>query len=118
VLARAPRRQQPQHWQNVKVTSKCTDSSGNTASLLTLLNGSGNCTFGIDFGYNGVTYKLLIGRVLNAGDPSPDTASVSCNALNRSKTQCVSWTITAGAGTSPAKANLYSNTAKWVFIGQ
>ncbi len=106
-----------QYWQNVEITSKCMDGSGNTVPFANLVNGSSNCTFGIDFGYNGVVYKLLIGRVMNAGDPSPGTASVACNAVSSSN-QCVNWTITAGAETSPLVANLYSNTAGWVFIGQ
>ena len=109
------------YWKNVEITSKCTDSAGNTVPFPNLVNGSSSCTFGVDFGYNGVTYKLLIGRVLNATDPTPGKASVACNAVNSSN-QCVAWTITAGNGTSGVVANLYSYTgrpsAPWVFIGQ
>ena len=109
------------YWQNVEITSKCMDSSGNTVPLANLVNGSSNCTFGVDFGYNRTTYKLLIGRVLNANDPKPGNASVGCNAVNSSN-QCVAWTITAGNGVSGVVANLYSYTGRpstpWVFIGQ
>jgi len=111
-----------QYWQNVEITSKCMDSNGNTVPFPNLKNGSSNCTFGVDFNYNGIVYKLLVGRKMNSTDPTPGTASVACTALNGSS-QCVAWTITAGAGTSPVVANLYSDTggprsAPWVFIGQ
>lgn len=109
------------YWKNIEITSKCTDSSGNTVPFPNLVNGSSSCTFGVDFGYNGITYKLLIGRVLNATDPTPGEASVACNAANSSN-QCVAWTITAGTGASGVVANLYSymgrKSAPWVFIGQ
>jgi hypothetical protein len=109
------------HWKNVEITSKCIDSSGNTVPFPNLVNGSSSCTFGVDFGYNGITYKLLIGRVLNAIDPTLGKASVVCNAVNSSN-QCAAWTITAGTGTSGVVANLYSYTGRpstpWVFIGQ
>jgi len=110
------------YWKNVEITSKCTDSQGNTVPFPSLVNGSNSCAFGMDFGYNGVTYKLLLGRVLNATDPTPGQADVACNAVNSSN-QCVAWTITAGTGTSGVVANLYSYTSRkpmapWVFIGQ
>jgi hypothetical protein len=109
------------YWKNVEITSKCTDSSGNTVPLSSVVNRSNTCTLMIDFGYSGVTYKLLVGRVLNASDPTPAEASVACNALNSSN-QCVNWTITVGDSALGAVANLYSFTgrpsAPWVFIGQ
>lgn len=109
------------YWKNVEVTSKCTDSSGNTVPFSSLVNGSSTCGFMVDFNYNGIVYKLLLGRVLNASDPTPGDASVGCNGLNGSG-QCVNWTITAGDSASGAVANLYSYTgrrsAPWVFIGQ
>ncbi len=110
------------YWQNVEITSKCTDSSGNIVPLPNLVNGSNHCDFMVDFNYNGIVYKLLIGRVMNTGDPTPGYASVACNGLN-SSAQCADWTITAGNGTSPVVANLYSDTGgprtpPWVFIGQ
>lgn len=110
-----------EYWQNVEITSKCMDSSGNTVPFANLKNGSSNCTFGIDFNYNGIVYKLLVGRKMNSADPAPGTASVACNGINSSN-QCVAWTITAGNGASPVVANLYSETgprsAPWAFIGQ
>jgi hypothetical protein len=110
------------YWQNVEITSKCTDSSGNVVPLPNLVNGSNNCDFMVDFNYNRTVYKLLIGRVMNAGDPTPGKASVTCNAVN-SGGHCVNWTMTAGSGTNPVVANLYSDTGgprtpPWVFIGQ
>ncbi len=109
------------YWKNVEVTSSCFDSSGNTVPFPNLLNGSSTCGFMVDFNYNGIIYKLLVGRVMNAGDPTPGEASVACNAVNSSN-QCVDWTITAGNGTNPVVANLYSEngprTAPWLFIGQ
>jgi hypothetical protein len=109
------------YWKNIEITSKCTDSSGNTVPFSSLVNGSSSCGFMVDFGYNNIVYKLLVGRVLNATDPKPAEASVACNALNSSG-QCVNWTITAGDSASGAVANLYSYTgrpsAPWVFIGQ
>jgi hypothetical protein len=109
------------YWKNVEITSQCTDSRGNTVPFPNLVNGSSSCGFGIDFGYDGITYKLLLGRVLNATDPTPGKADVACNAVNSSD-RCVAWTITAGTGTSGVVANLYSYTgqrkAPWVFIGQ
>ena len=108
------------YWKNVEITSKCTDSKGNTVPFPNLVNGSSDCTFGLDFGDNGITYKLLLGRVLNASDPTPGKADVACNSV--SGNQCVAWTITAGTGASGVVANLYSYTGKvkapWVFIGQ
>jgi hypothetical protein len=70
------------YWKNVEINSKCTDSSGKTVPFPNLVNGSSSCTFMVDFGYNGTTYKLLIGRVLKATDPTPGEASVACNAVN------------------------------------
>ncbi len=109
------------YWNNVEIASKCTDSGGNTVPFPNLVNGSNTCGFMVDFGYSRTTYKLLVGRVLNATDPIPGNASVSCNAVNNGN-QCVDWTITVGDGTSPVVANLYSYTggprAPWVFIGQ
>jgi len=109
------------YWKNVEITSQCTDSAGNTVPFPNLVHGSSDCTFGLDFGYDGITYKLLLGRVLNASDPTPGKADVACSTVN-SNNQCVAWTITAGAGTSGVVANLYSYTggvkAPWVFIGQ
>ena len=64
------------YWNHVEINSKCTDSSGNTVPFPNLVNGSSSCTFMVDFGYNGITYKLLIGRVLNATDRTPGEASV------------------------------------------
>ena len=104
----------------MEITSKCTDSSGNTVPFPSLVNGSNTCGFMVDFGYSGTTYRLLVGRVLNATDPLPGKASVTCNAVNSSN-QCVDWTIAVGDGTSPVVANLYSYTGPrrvpWVFIG-
>jgi hypothetical protein len=109
------------YWSNVEITSKCIDSNGNTVPFPNLVSGSSTCGFMVDFGYGGTTYKLLVGRVLNASDPIPGNANVSCNAVNGSN-QCVDWTITVEDGTSPMVANLYSYTgrprAPWVFIGQ
>lgn len=109
------------YWKNVEITSRCTDSSGNTVPFSSLVNGSSTCGFMVDFNFNGIVYKLLVGRVLNATDPKPSEASVACNAQNSSG-QCVNWTITAGESAPGAIANLYSFTgrrsAPWVFIGQ
>jgi hypothetical protein len=109
------------YWQNVEITSQCRDANGNTVPFPNLVNGSNTCGFMVDFGYNRTVYKLQVGRVLNAGDPLPGNASVTCNAVNGSG-QCVDWTITAGDGATPVVANLYSYTgsrqAPWVFIGQ
>ena len=75
----------------------------------------------VDFGYNGIVYNLQVGRVLNATDPIPGKASVTCNTVN-SSSQCVDWTVTVGQGTNPVVANLYSYTgrpqAPWILIGQ
>lgn len=109
------------YWKNVEITSKCTDSSGNTVPFSSLVNGSSTCAFMVDFNFNGIVYKLLVGRVLNATDPNPSEASVACNAQNSSG-QCVNWSITTGQSAPGAIANLYSFTgrpsAPWVFIGQ
>ena len=109
------------YWNHVEITSKCMNPSGNTVPFPNLVNGSSNCTFWVDFDHNEIVYKLLIGRKLNATDPTPGKASVACNAVNSSN-PCVAWTITAGNGASGVVANLYSLTgghsAPWVFIGQ
>jgi hypothetical protein len=109
------------YWKNVEITSQCRDANGNTVPFANLVNGSNSCAFMVDFGYNGIVYKLQVGRVLNATDPIPDKASATCNAVNSSN-QCVDWTLTVGDGTSPVVANLYSYTgrpqAPWIFINQ
>jgi hypothetical protein len=112
------------YWQNVEVNSVCRDQNLNRVPFENVVTSSGNCSLDLDFGYQGIVYKLLLSPVLrNPGDPATGLVTVSCNQVNNN--QCVSWTLTpntsAGAP-SPTVANLYSFTGgpkqPWVFIGQ
>jgi hypothetical protein len=112
------------YWQNIELSGNCWDQNLNRVPFENVVTSSGNCSLGLDFGYKGTVYKLLMSPVLkNPGDPATGLVTVTCNSV--SSNQCVSWTITpntsAGAP-SPTVANLYSYTGgpklPWVFIGQ
>lgn len=112
------------YWQSVEASSVCRDQNLNRVPFENVVTSSGNCSLDLDFGYQGIVYKLLLSPVLrNPGDPATGLVTVTCNQVNNN--QCVSWTLTpntnAGAP-SPTVANLYSYTGThsnpWVFIGQ
>ena len=117
-----------------KVYSACLDQSGNIVPFENVVNGSGNCSLGVNFNYAGVLYKLLMrpgsldpsqtgpGALCPSGGcPATGKAKVTCNAVGNN--QCVNWTITPNAEAPLVRvSNLYSyqtapNTA-WVYIGQ
>jgi hypothetical protein len=115
--------------QNIEVYSRCDDQYGNAVFFPNILSGSGNCSLGVDFGYNGTIYKLLMnssGRpptnttCPTAGCPPAGTATVTCNAVSAG--QCVSWTIVPNANAAHVNvASLFrSSSGKpgWIYIGQ
>lgn len=116
-----------------KVYSTCRDQSGNIVPFENLVNGSGSCSLGVDFVYNGTEYKLLMnpsgvppdtGAVCpSTGCPATGVSNVACNAVSNNR--CVSWTITPNmAAPNATVASLFSYTssrtatAPWVYIGQ
>jgi len=119
------------YWQSVEAYSTCRDQSGNIVPLENLVNGSNNCTLGVDFGFNGVTYKLMMNqsgvpvdqpaKCPASGCPATGLASVTCNEVSASK--CINWTITPNMTAPNATvASLFSFTGTsklpWVFVGQ
>lgn len=112
------------YWQSVEVSSVCRNESGSTVPFSNITTSNGNCSLDLDFGYEGVVYKLLESPVLrNATDPATSLVTVTCNSVSGG--ECVGWTIApnTGAGApNPTVANLYSYTGgakhPWVFIGQ
>lgn len=118
------------YWQNVEAYSECRDQSGNVVPYENLVNGSGNCTFGVDFTAGGTEYKLLMSPSAvppsgascpSTGCPATGLVQVTCNSVSNGK--CVAWTITPNAGAANLNvANLFSYTgtrsAPWVYIGQ
>ena len=111
-----------------KAYSACRDQSGNIVPYPSLVNGSGNCSLGINFSYGGILYKLLVRPdsldstlCPSGGCPATGLAKVTCNAVSNGK--CVNWTIAPNAEAPLiGVANLYSYTGPrgtpWVYIGQ
>ena len=115
-------------WQNVEAYSKCFDQSGNNVTFPSVVNGSNNCSLGVDF-YSTTTgkkYKLVMGPGVpsaicpSTGCPATGLATVTCNAVN-SGNQCVSWTIapnTSSANANVANLYYYNQKGTLVFVGQ
>lgn len=111
-----------------KAYSACRDQSSNIVPYPSLVNGSGNCSLGVNFSYGGILYKLLIRPdsldstlCPSGGCPATGLAKVTCNAVSNNK--CVNWTITPNTDAPMVGvANLYSYTGPrgtpWVYIGQ
>ncbi len=111
-----------------KAYSVCRDQNENIVPFPSLVNGSGDCSLGVNFDYGGILYKLLVRPGLldgtlcpSGGCPATGLARVTCNAVSNSK--CVNWTITPNAAAPlVGVSNLYSYTGPrgtpWVFIGQ
>jgi len=117
--------QQPQapppgyYSQYVEMYVTCYDQNGNVVPLQNITSSSGNCRLGVDFGYNGLKYKLDMGPVQPAAGPATGFTNVTCNSLSGS--QCINWTITPSlTGQNPTVANLYyyAKGGKLTFIGQ
>jgi hypothetical protein len=109
------------YWQNVEAYSKCYDQSGNAVPFPSLVNGSDNCSLGVDFNSNGTKYKFVMSPRLPApGGPATGFASVACNSVINN--QCVNWTITPStlvANTSGiADLFYYNKRGALVFVGQ
>jgi len=105
--------------QYVEMPVHCYDASNNLVPLQNIITPSGNCRLGVDFGYNGVKYKLDMGPVLAAPGPATGLVDVSCNLTSGG--QCVSWTVTPNPNGSLANvANLYywARGGKLTFLGQ
>lgn len=114
----------------VSAYSVCRDAAGNTIPYPNLTLGTHDeCSFAINFNFNGTLYKLLMGPVQpdqgttcpSGGCPAMGLAKVICNAVTSSK--CVNWTMEPNANAVRyTVANLYSYTGgksgPWVFIGQ
>jgi len=105
--------------QYVELPVHCYDMNNNVVPLQNILTSSGNCRLGVDFGYNGVKYKLDMGPVLAAPGPATGLVNVNCNATSGG--QCVNWTITPNPNGALANvANLYywARGGKLTFLGQ
>ncbi len=74
---------------NIEAYSQCYDVTNVQVSLLSMVAGASNsnCSFGLDFGYGGVKYKL----VMRPSDVGTGRAKVTCNAVAGG--YCSSWTI-------------------------
>lgn len=94
------------YYQNVEMVVHCYDQNLNVVYLQNITTSSSNCQLGIDFGYGGVKYKLVIGPALPAPGPATGTVTVNCNAISAG--QCINWTIapTPNGGLANV-ANLY-----------
>jgi len=110
------------YWVYVEGTGKCFDQNLNQVSYQNILTSSNNCGLNMDFGYNGVKYKLSMTPLLPAPGPATGLATGTCNIV--SSGQCVNWTMTpnlaADAAHPPTVANLYyyARGGKLTFIGQ
>lgn len=110
------------YWRNVEGTGKCYDQNLNIVYYQNILTSSNNCALNLDFGYNGVKYKLSMSPSLPAPGPASGLATVTCNVVSGG--QCVNWTITPNLTASsthpPTVANLYyyAQGGKLTFIGQ
>ena len=74
---------------SIEAYSQCYDANNVQVSLLSMASGgtNANCSFGLDFGYGGVKYKL----VMRPSDAGTGRARVTCNAAVSGS--CTSWTI-------------------------
>jgi hypothetical protein len=117
--------------QGIETVSVCRDQSGNIVPFENLVNGSNNCSLGVDFISGGIEYKLFMspsGMPADSGSSCPSTGcpatgltTVTCNTV--SSNQCVNWTIAPNLTAPNATvASLFSYTGTraqpWVFIGQ
>lgn len=105
----------------INAYSACYDQNNNVVPFESLVNGSTNCSLAVDFDYNKIEYKLIMGPVLPAPGPATGLAMVGCGAA--SSGQCVNWTIVPN-NSAPylGVSNLYSFTGgskqPWVYVGQ
>ena len=99
---------------SVEVYSRCWDINNTEVAYLAIAPGTSNnrCSFGVDFAYNRVKYKLVMGPsipALTLDTSGTGWATVSCNSAAGGA--CNSWTIVpntiAGGGNVPTVANLY-----------
>jgi hypothetical protein len=112
------------YWQNVEAYCQCYDQSGNIVPFPNLINGSNNCSLGVDFHYpngsnQGTKYKLVMSPHLPAPGPATGLANVACNAVING--QCTNWTITpntAAANVTVADLYYYNKRGALVFVGQ
>jgi hypothetical protein len=107
------------YWENVEAYSQCYDQDGNIVLFQSLVNGSNNCSLGVDFYAAGKKYKLVMSPHLPAAGPATGLASVACNTVSNS--QCVSWTISPNTvAANPTVSNLYyyPQHGSLVFVGQ
>ncbi len=112
------------YWQYGEVASGCFDQNLNTVPFGNVVTSSGNCKITVDFGYNGIEYKMVMGPSLPAPGPATGLVTVTCNSV--SSGQCVNWTITpnttASSSNPPTVANLYVYTGNHrtplAFVGQ
>jgi len=102
------------YWQNVELAVACYDQNLNLVPFGNIVTSSGNCEMILDFGYNGVEYKLALGPNGRLPAPGPNTGlvTVTCNSVVSGT--CVNWTITpnktASATNPPTVANLFVYT--------
>ena len=101
------------YYDSVEAYSRCWDSNNQEVAFLAItpLTSQNKCSFGVDFAYNRVKYKLVMqpsipGLINTSGT---GWATVSCNTA--SGTTCNNWTIVPNLNAANATvADLYQYT--------
>jgi hypothetical protein len=112
---------------SVEVYSRCWDATNTEVAFTAIPAGTSmnRCSFGVDFAYNRVKYKLVMGPSipgLAVNTAGTGLATVSCNSATGGV--CNSWSIIpntiAGGENVPTVANLYQfgKTGNLSYIGQ
>jgi hypothetical protein len=102
------------YWQQVEFAVACYDQNFNLVPFANVVTTSGNCEMILDFGYNGMEYKVAMGPTGHLPAPGPATGlvTVTCNSVVSGK--CGNWTITpnttAIGNNPPTIANLFVYT--------
>lgn len=98
-----------------ELANKCSDSSGNTVYLQSIIGSSTQCRLSLDFGYGGTKYKITMGQA------GTGLVFVTCDSVVNG--QCTAWTFTpaaTGSSTNPAtvaQLSYYGRGGKLVNVG-
>jgi hypothetical protein len=90
-------------YYNAAISSYCYTNSRSNFNFLDIAPGTAttNCSFRIQFNYNGSVYLLAMdSRNLPSGAPATGSAAVACNSDATDNSGCNSWTITPYSGGS------------------
>lgn len=95
---------------NADISSHCYTNSRSNFDFLTIAPSTAqtNCSFRIQFTYNGSLFLLAMdSRNLPAGSPPTGLASVACNSDASDNSGCNNWTITPySGGSNPGAVDL------------